>query len=82
MTWEGLCDEVGSPALLCGEIRAGEADLIRQRLGLSVVVASPASSLRRAAYLAELGWNRLARGESDDAATLSAIYVTPAQLST
>ena len=82
MTWETLCDEVGSPALLCGEIRAGEADLIRQRLGLSVVVASPASSLRRAAYLAELGWNRLARGESDDAATLSAIYVTPAQLST
>lgn len=80
VSWEALCDQVEAPALLCGEIRTAEADLIRQRLGLSVAIASPASSLRRAAHLAELGWNRLARGEFDDAATLAAIYVTPPQV--
>jgi hypothetical protein len=39
------------------------------------VVASPASCLRRAGYLAELGWQRLKRGEADDPATLSPIYL-------
>jgi tRNA threonylcarbamoyladenosine biosynthesis protein TsaB len=74
-TLELLCDQVEGPALLCGEIGARDTDLIHQRLGLVVAIASPASSLRRAAYLAELGWRRLARGNSDDAATLSPIYL-------
>lgn len=74
-TLELLCDQVEGPALLCGEIEARDTDLIHQRLGLVVAIASPASSLRRAAYLAELGWRRLARGNSDDAATLSPIYL-------
>ena len=39
------------------------------------MVASPASSLRRAGYLAELGYERLERGEVDDPATLSPIYL-------
>jgi tRNA threonylcarbamoyladenosine biosynthesis protein TsaB len=74
-TLEALCDQVEEPALLCGEIEISEIDLIRQRLGLVVTIASPASSLRRASYLAELAWRRLARGDSDDAATLSPIYL-------
>lgn len=74
-TLEALCDRVEVPALLCGEIDARDADLIRQSLGLVVTIATPASSLRRAGYLAELGWKRLARGDSDDATTLSPIYL-------
>ncbi len=74
-TLEKLCDEVEETALFCGEIDAHDADRIHQKLGLTVTVASPAASLRRAAYLAELGWERLNRGESDDAATLSPIYL-------
>ena len=46
-----------------------------ENLGQWAVVASPASCLRRAGYLAELGWQRLKRGEADDPATLSPIYL-------
>lgn len=74
-TLEELCDQIGDPALFCGEIDVHHTELIRQKLGLVVTVASPAASLRRAAYLAELGWERLGRGDSDDAATLSPIYL-------
>jgi tRNA threonylcarbamoyladenosine biosynthesis protein TsaB len=74
-TLEALCDQVEGPALFSGEIEAQDIELIRQKLGLIVMIASPASSLRRAAWLAELGWRRLARGDSDDAATLSPIYL-------
>jgi len=61
-TFKALCDQVEVPALLCGEIEARDSELIRQSLGLVVTIATPASSLRRAGYLAELGWKRLARG--------------------
>jgi tRNA threonylcarbamoyladenosine biosynthesis protein TsaB len=74
-TVEDLCDEIQEPALLCGELDTRDAEVIRQRLGLVVTIASPAASLRRAAYLAELGWERLARGDADDAAGLSPIYL-------
>ena len=70
-----LCKEVKEPSLFCGEIDAPAADGIRQRLGLEMIIATPAASVRRAAYLAELGWERLARGDVDDPASLSPIYL-------
>jgi tRNA threonylcarbamoyladenosine biosynthesis protein TsaB len=79
-TLDGLCDQVEGPALFCGEIEAPDRDLIFQRLGTTVSIASPASSVRRAAYLAELGWKRLAQGDADDAATLSPIYLHDSRL--
>lgn len=77
---EKLCEENQGPALFCGELLAADVCVIRQQLGQDVVIASPAAALRRAAYLAELGWERLARGESDDAATLSPIYLREPQI--
>lgn len=74
-TLEEICDQVAEPTLFCGEIEAAQADYIRQRLALDVAVATPASSLRRAAHLAELGWRRLARGDAHDASQLSPIYL-------
>ncbi len=74
-TLEKLCDQVDNPTLFCGEIDADQVSQIRERLGLTVIVATPAASLRRAAYLAEIGWERLSRGDSDDAATLAPIYL-------
>ncbi len=79
-TMEAICDQIKEPSLICGEIRAPDAALIRRKLGPSVTVASPAASLRRAAYLAELGWKRLARGDTDDAATLAPIYLQNPQI--
>lgn len=72
---DGLCAEIETRTFFCGEIDAQAAELLRKRLGERAVVASPASSLRRAGYLAELGWQRLKRGEVDDPATLSPIYL-------
>ena len=59
---------------------AGEMDdvlrgLVASRLESSAVLPSPAFHLRRAGYLAELGWARLERGERDDPATLAPIYL-------
>jgi tRNA threonylcarbamoyladenosine biosynthesis protein TsaB len=70
-----LCDHVKEPSLFCGEIEVQATGEIRQRLGLEVIIASPAASMRRAAYLAELGWERLARGDADNVSLLSPIYL-------
>jgi tRNA threonylcarbamoyladenosine biosynthesis protein TsaB len=75
-----LCPEVERPALLCGELDAHDRDLIRDQLGPDVIIASPAASLRRAAYLAELGWERLAQGDADNPASLSPIYLQQLQI--
>jgi len=40
------------------------------------VIASPAEGLRRASYLAELAYRRLARGEADPL-TVSPLYIMP-----
>jgi tRNA threonylcarbamoyladenosine biosynthesis protein TsaB len=74
-TLDELCTDIETRTVFCGEIDAQGTELLRDRLGAKAVVASPASSLRRAGYLAELGWQRLKRGEMDDPATLSPIYL-------
>jgi tRNA threonylcarbamoyladenosine biosynthesis protein TsaB len=79
-TLPSLCEEVTEPTLFCGELDEKEADQIRQHLGLQAVVATPAASVRRAAYLAELGWARLSRGSFDDPAQLSPIYLRHPQI--
>lgn len=79
-TLEDLCDQIDEPSLFCGELEAEHADQIRERMGTTATVATAAASLRRAAFLAELGWERLSRGDSDDAATLSPIYLQHPQI--
>ena len=74
-TLAGLEVEGCGPLLFCGEIAPQGAALLRQRVGERALIASPAASLRRAGYLAELAWERLQRGEGDDLATLSPIYL-------
>jgi tRNA threonylcarbamoyladenosine biosynthesis protein TsaB len=74
-TLEGLCEQIEGSVLLCGELDGSDMEMIHDRLGDSATVASPASSLRRAGYLAELAWARLAQGDADDAATLAPIYL-------
>ena len=74
-TLDELCAEIATRTFFCGDIDAQAAELLRERLGAKAVVASPASSLRRAGYLAELGWQRLERGEADNPATLAPIYL-------
>ena len=79
-TLTDLCQQVEGPTLFCGEMDAEGVQFLREKLGQWAVMASPASCLRRAGYLAELGWQRLKRDEADDPATLSPIYLHHPQI--
>jgi tRNA threonylcarbamoyladenosine biosynthesis protein TsaB len=61
--------------LFCGELDATTRESLRRRLRALATIASPAFSLRRAGHLAELAWQRLSRGDVDDPAKLSPIYI-------
>lgn len=61
--------------LVCGELDAAERHILQTRLGRRVRLASPAASLRRAGYLAEIGWNRLRHGQADELARLVPLYL-------
>ena len=74
-TPEGLCGMVETTTLFCGEIDAVLSALLQERLAEKASLASPAASLRRAGYLAELAWARFQQGEADDPDTLSPIYL-------
>jgi tRNA threonylcarbamoyladenosine biosynthesis protein TsaB len=76
---EELGEKIQKPTLVCGELTAEE----RRVLGRSrrnVRLASPAQSLRRPSYLAELGWRRWQAGEVDNPATLSPFYLHTSDL--
>jgi tRNA threonylcarbamoyladenosine biosynthesis protein TsaB len=73
--WPGLAQELRAaraPIYVVGEIDAAGAELLRPLRG-RVLLASPAQSLRRAGFLAELGWERL-RIAPDDANHLAPAY--------
>lgn len=74
MTLEEFADNIHQPTLVCGELNADA----RQRLGRkykNVHLASPAQSMRRSAFLAELAWDRWQAGDTDNIALLSPIYL-------
>jgi tRNA threonylcarbamoyladenosine biosynthesis protein TsaB len=59
---------------VCGEL-TGEARAILARKRKNVLLASPAQSLRRPSFLAELAWKRWQAGQVDDPVTLAPIYL-------
>jgi len=73
-TWSNLVEEIASPTLFCGEIDPAGADVLAA-LGELAVLLPAAARLRRAGFLAEVAWRRLNRGETDDPATLTPIYL-------
>lgn len=73
-TWSHLAEEIAEPTLFCGEVDKIGAETI-SRLGERAVLLPAAHRLRRAGFLAELGWQRLNRGETDDPAALTPIYL-------
>ncbi len=73
-TWQKLTQEIISPTLLCGEVNPAGAEALAAIDDL-VVILPAAARLRRAGFLAEAAWQRLNRGEIDDPATLTPIYL-------
>jgi tRNA threonylcarbamoyladenosine biosynthesis protein TsaB len=74
LTAKMLAEKITSPTLLCGELKGEERGLFWKKRGMAFL-ASPAQSLRRPSNLAELGWRRWRRGNTDDPATLAPYYL-------
>jgi tRNA threonylcarbamoyladenosine biosynthesis protein TsaB len=74
LTPDELIDRIQSPTLVCGELTEDER-LLLSRHKKNVKLLSPAASMRRASFLAELAWRRWQAGQLDDPAGLSPIYL-------
>lgn len=73
-TPQELTQLIETPTVVCGELSEEERRLMGRKRK-TILLASPAQSLRRPGFLAELGWRRWQAGEPDDPATLSPIYL-------
>lgn len=72
---EQVAEGVKERTLFVGELDDALREAIVAALGGDAALAPPAAQLRRAGFLAELGWLRLQRGERDDPASLQPIYM-------
>ncbi len=70
-----LCSEIKDRTIFCGEIPPEVAQSLKQRLGSKAIILQGGASLRRAGFLAELGWRRLEAKDFDDPATLQPLYL-------
>jgi len=73
-TWEKLVADLDTLTLFAGEIDPAGAKLLRRRRSKAYRL-SAAAGLRRAGFLAELGWERLKRDRMNDPAALAPIYL-------
>lgn len=74
-TVEELCHHIKQRTIFCGNIPPPVECQLEQRLGQRAMILGASAGLRRAGYLAELGWQRLSRGDYDDIATLQPLYL-------
>ncbi len=73
LDWITLAAEIVAPTFVCGEIDAAGNAALRKLAG-RVTLAPPAQALRRAGWLAEIGWERLRQQRFDDPAILAPLY--------
>jgi len=74
-TIDDLCSQVGGRTIFCGEIRDEYRMQLEQNLGGNALIPRGSACFRRAGYLAELGWQRIAVGDFDDLVTLHPMYL-------
>ncbi len=76
---EALCARIGRRTIFLGDGLAVYGDLFRNLLGERLVVPPPESRGARPACVAELGRQRLLRGERDPADSLVPRYLRPSE---
>lgn len=81
-TLEALCEDIRTDTLFVGEIDAAAEQTLRHLLPNAAVFAPPASRLRRAGYLAELGWREIASNGPTDPADIEPLYIRPPSIRT
>lgn len=74
LTARNLNARINEPTMICGELDEEERRLLARKW-VNVVLCSPAQSVRRPSFLAELAWDRLQADRWDDPATLAPIYL-------
>ncbi len=74
-TLPDLCRQIGTHTLFVGEIDEEAERLLRDLLGPKAIFAPPASRMRRAGYLAELGWRALETEPQARLGEIEPIYV-------
>jgi tRNA threonylcarbamoyladenosine biosynthesis protein TsaB len=73
-TAEELVLKLNKPTLVVGELNAAERQVLSRRRR-NAIMASPAQSLRRPSFLAEIAFERWRSGQVDDVVALSPIYL-------
>jgi tRNA threonylcarbamoyladenosine biosynthesis protein TsaB len=74
LTAQELANRIQEPTLVCGELTEEERRVLNRKRR-NILLASPAQSLRRPSFLAELAWLRWQAGQIDDPATLAPLYL-------
>lgn len=69
-----LTQRIQEPTMIAGELTEEERRALARKYK-NVQLASPAQTLRRPAFLAELAWKRWQTGQLDDPATLAPVYL-------
>lgn len=77
MTIETLNQQIEKPIVICGELSAEERQSLSKRRK-TIHLASPAQSVRRPSFLAEMAWKRFQAGKVDNVADLAPIYLRTA----
>jgi len=70
-----LLPKIKGKTIFCGKIPDEVALQLKRGLGRRALISGGAAGLRRAGYLAELGWIRLKEGDYDHPATLEPLYL-------
>ena len=74
-TVDTLCSRTTTRTVFCGEFVSSIAERLIKQLGGKAMIPSPVTGLRRAGFLAELGFKRLESGDCDDPSTLQPVYM-------
>jgi tRNA threonylcarbamoyladenosine biosynthesis protein TsaB len=74
-TIDELLPKIKGRTIFCGRVPEEAARRLKDTLGGRARVVSGGAALRRAGYLAQLGWARLERGDSDPLPTLQPLYL-------
>ena len=76
---EELSHQILKPTLVCGELTPVERQVLGRKRK-NVMLASPAQSLRRPSYLAEMAWQRWQDGLTAEVISLAPIYLHVAEI--
>jgi tRNA threonylcarbamoyladenosine biosynthesis protein TsaB len=74
-SWEEMIDRLEEDTYFCGEIDPAGRSILEN--DPYAILAPPALSVRRPGFLAELGWQRMRSGKTDDPSELVPVYLEP-----